>query len=179
MKIEPTTLQRLRDDLLQSGRRPSMVLPAIYEVLTREGKLSPEETMSIARVEPLAETMFLMMAADGVIAEEERDVVRGAIRGLSNEQIRSGTINVMLEGFQARLEAEGRDARLKEIAEALSEDVKEAETAFTLAAAVAFADDDITDEENELINQVASWFGLSEERAEQVLDQLQEEQGED
>ena len=42
------------------------------------GYLTPEEIGSINRVEPLAETMFLMMAADGTIADAERDAVRGA-----------------------------------------------------------------------------------------------------
>ncbi len=173
MKIETTTIRRLRDALIQSGRRPSVVISPAYETLTRQGMLSPEETTALNRVDPLAETMFLMMSADGTISELERDAVRGAIRGLSDNILRSGTINVMLENYQKRLEEQGKDARLHEIAEEIAEEPSEAEGAFALAAAIALADDDVADEENALINQLAEWFGISEERASQILDQLE------
>src|SRR3954467_2236260 len=141
MKIQTATIERLRDALLHSGRRPSMVASSAYETLTREGVLPPEEVGSINRVGPLAETMFLMMAADGTLAEIERDAVRGAIRGLTDDLLRSGTINVMFETYERRLAESGRDARLHEIADEIAEDPNEAEGAFALAAAVALADD--------------------------------------
>src|SRR5258706_802241 len=96
MKLQTTTVSRLRDALLQSGRRPSLVVSSAYETLTREGMLSLEEIGALQRVDPLAETMFLMMAADGTLAEVERDAVRGAIRGLTDNLLRIRTIKVML-----------------------------------------------------------------------------------
>ncbi len=176
MKIQTATIARLRDALLQSGRRPSLVASSAYETLTREGLLTPEEIGSIDRVEPLAETMFLMMAADGTLAETEREAVRGAIRGLTDNLLRTGTINVMLETYAQRLSGSGRDARLQEIAQTIAEDPSEAEGAFALAAAVALADDQVSDEENAFINQLAEWFGIGEERAAEILDQLEEDQ---
>lgn len=176
MKIQTTTIARLRDALLQSGRRPSMVMSSAYETLTRSGLLSPEETAALTRVDPLAETMFLMMAVDGTISEAERDAVRGAIRGLTDNLLRTGTINVMIENYQKRLEAEGRDERLREIADAIADEPTEAEGAFALAAAIALADDVVAEEENEFINQLAEWFGISEARASEILDQLQGDQ---
>jgi len=155
-----------------------MLLSSAYETLTREGLLSPEEAGALNRVDPLAEAMFLMMAADGTLAESERDAVRGAIRGLTDNVLRSGTIKVMLENYQARLEQEGREQRLHQIAEELAEDPQEAEGAFALAAAVALADDNVTDEENAFINQLAEWFGISDERAHEILDQLEEDRQE-
>jgi len=178
MKLETGTIRRLRDALLSSGRRPSMVLSPAYETLTREGLLSQEEMAALTRVDPLAETMFLMMAADGTIGEEERDVVRGAIRGLSDNIIRSGTINVMIENYQKAMEEEGRDERLRQIADEIADEPGEAEGAFSLAAAVALADDEIADEENAFINQLAEWFGISEERANEILDQLDDDTSE-
>jgi len=175
MKIETATIQRLRDALLQSGRRPSMVLSPAYETLARHGMLSPEESSALERVDPLAETMFLMVAADGRVTKEERDAVRGAIRGLANDLLRSGTINVMLEAYERRLREQGRDARLREIADQISEDPHEAEGAFALAAAVALADDAVADEENDLINELAEWFGISDDRASVILDQLEQD----
>lgn len=175
MKLKTATIERLRDALLQSGRRPSVVLSSAYETLTREGLLSPEELSALNRVEPLAEAMFLMMSADGVVAEPERDAVRGAIRGLTDNLLRTGTINVMLETFAQRLHEQGRDARLQEIAAEIAEERSEAEGAFALSAAIALADDQITEEENTFINQLADWFGIPSERAGEILDQLEED----
>lgn len=175
MKIQTATIERLRDALLQSGRRPSTVMSSAYETLTREGLLSPEEANALNRVEPLAEAMFLMMSADGNVAEAERDAVRGAIRGLTDNLLRSGTINVMLENYAQRLSEQGRDARLQEIASEIAEETGEAEGAFALSAAIALADDEIAEEENDFINQLAEWFGISPERAGEILDQLEED----
>ena len=173
MKIRTTTILRLRDAMLESGRRPSVVVSPAYETLARAGLLGMEESTALTRVEPLAETMFLMVAADGKIADEERDALRGAVRGLSDNLLRSGTINVMLENFEKRLSEHGRDERLREIAEELSEHASDAESAFTLAAAVALADDEVHDEEQSFINQLAEWLGISAERAGELLDQLE------
>lgn len=177
MKIETATIARLRDALLQSGRRPSIVVSPAYETLARQGMLSREESAALERVDALGETMYLMMAADGQINAAEKDAVRGAIRGLTGSLLRSGTIDYMLSNYGARLAEQGRDARLHEIAESLSEIPVEAESAFSLAAAIAMADDNVADEENALINQLAEWFGLSRERAEAILDELEEDRG--
>lgn len=175
MKIQTATIERLRDALLQSGRRPSTVLSSAYETLTREGLLSPEEASALNRVDPLAEAMFLMMSVDGKVADEERDAVRGAIRGLTDDLLRSGTINVMLENYERRLREHGKDARLQEIASEIAEETSEAEGAFALSAAIALADDEITEEENAFINQLAEWFGITPERASEILDQLEDD----
>ena len=153
-----------------------MVASSAYETLTREGLLSPDEITALNRVDPLAETMFLMMAADGKLTEDERDAVRGGIRGLTDNGLRTGTINVMLENYQRRLQEDGREERLRQIAETISEEPSEAEGAFALAAAVALADDAIADEENAFINQLAEWFGISPERSAEILDQLDQDQ---
>jgi hypothetical protein len=173
VKLQTKTIERLRDALLQSGRRPSMVASSAYETLTREGLLSPEEVAALNRVEPLAETMFLMMAADGKFTEHEYDAVRGGVRGLTDNVLRTGTINVMLENYQLRLEQEGREERLHQIADAICEEPAEAEGAFALAAAIALADDDVADEENSLINQLAEWLHIAPARASAILDQLE------
>jgi tellurite resistance protein len=173
--IKTRTIERLRDDLRESGRRPSVVLSSAYETLTRAGLLSPEEQAALTRIEPLAEVMFLMMAADGTLAEDEREVLRGAVRGLSDDGIRTGPVNVMLERFEAELTRHGAEARLDELARDLHGDAASAEGAFILAAAVAFADGDVTDAEDALINDLAETFGIDEQRANQLLDRLDED----
>jgi uncharacterized tellurite resistance protein B-like protein len=175
MNIQTATIRRLRDALLQSGRRSEAVESSAYETLTRAGLLSEDEQAAVKRVDPMAETMFLMMSADGKVAEAERDAVRGAIRGLTGSILHDGTIQVMLEAYEEALARDGRKARLKRIGELLSEHESDREGAFALAAAVALADDEVTEEEENLVEQLAGWFGISTERAEKILDQLEED----
>ncbi len=177
MKLENTTIRRLRDALLQTGRRPSIVLSPAFEMLARKNVLSLEERTALTRVEPVAETMYLMAASDGRIGDAERDAIRGAIRGLTGGVLHTGVISVMLESFEERLRDNGRDARLHEIAEEIGEQPSEAEAAFVLAAAVALADDVIGDEENALLNQIAEWFRIPAERTAQLLSELEQDRG--
>lgn len=175
MNIRTATIRRLRDALLQSGRRAEAVESPAYETLTRAGLLSDDEQGALTRVNPMAETMFLMMSADGKVTETERDAVRGAIRGLTGGILHDGTIQVMLEAYEEALARDGRKARLQAIGGSLAGQASDAEGAFALAAAVALADDDVSEEEESLVEQLAKWFGISATRAEQILDQLEED----
>lgn len=178
MKIETATIRRLRDALLKSGRRQAEVVSSAYQTLARAGILTDDEREAVARVSPVAETMFLMMSADGKITVSERDAMRGAIRGLTGDVLQDGTIEVLIESYQRTVQAEGREARLRAIADALADHPADAEGAFALAAAVALADDDVAAEERELVNQMGIWFGISPDRASSILDELEEEKSE-
>lgn len=154
------------------------MVSSAYGTLARAGILTEEERAAVVRVNPLAETMFLMMSADGKITPSERDAMRGAIRGLTGDLLHDGTIDVLIESYQGAAKADGREARLRTIAESLVDHPADAEGAFALAAAVALADDDVAAEERELVNQMAIWFGISPDRAASILDQLEEEKSE-
>ncbi len=171
MKIETATIARLRDALIQRGRRRTEVVSSAEEVLTREGLLSPAENEAIAQVSPMAEVMYLVMAADGRVADAEVDALRGAVRRLTGDLLQDGTVRVMLERFQARLDEEGHAARLADLASQLT-GVEEAEGAFALAAAVALADDRVAPEESALMRELAGAFSISEERVRAILEQL-------
>jgi len=175
MKIETATILRLRDALLESGRRQGAVMSPAYETLARAGLLSDDERTALARVDPLAETLFIMMAADGKITASERDAMRGAIRGLAGDVLHEGTIQVMLEQYEKALANEGREARLRRIGSSLSAQPGAAEGAFALAAAVALADDEVADEERNLVDQIREWLGISSERASIILHQLDDD----
>lgn len=172
MEIRTRTIERLRDALLKSGRKQSNVLSSAFETLARQNLLSEEEQAAVSRVESVAETMFLMMAADEMVAESEIAAVRGAIRGLTGEVLGDGVIKVMIETYALRLKDQGRQARLRSIASSISADTDEAASAFALAAAVALADDEVAPAEMAFLHELASWFGFDEERATAILDQL-------
>src|SRR5690606_60070 len=103
----------------------------------------------------------------------EREVLKGALRNLSGDGVRSVHIESMLDAAQKIVADEGREARMAEVASALREDTARAEVAFVLAAAIAFADNAIADEENEALNALAEALGIDEARANKLLDDVE------
>lgn len=170
--LSNSTVARLRDQLQARGQRPSIVAP--------QANMNPEmlETLNIvAEYGPLCEAMYLMMSADGKIGNDEREVLKGALRNLSGDTIRSTQIESMLDDAGKRVVDQGREARMREVVSALHEDRARAEVAFVLAAAIAFADNAIADEENETLNDLAEGLGIDEHRANELLDDVEKDLG--
>lgn len=167
--LSNSTLARLRDQLQARGQRPSVVPPP---------GVSPENAELLAIVTeygPLCEAMYLMMSADGKVSDEEREVLRGALRNLSGDAIRSAHIESMLDTAGKTVAEEGRETRMHAIIDGLKEDKARAEVAFVLAAAIAFADNAIADEENETLNALAEGLGIDEARANELLDDVEKD----
>ena len=78
---------------------------------------------------------------------------------------------------QERRRAKGATARLQDVIAMLHEDRARAEVAFVLAAAIAFADNAIADEENETLNAFAEGLGIDEARANELLDSVEADLG--
>jgi uncharacterized tellurite resistance protein B-like protein len=166
--LSNSTIARLRDQLRATGQRPSIAMG--------DGPLSPEAAeLATAKAEygPISEAMYLMMSADGKITSEEREVLKGALRNLSGEAVRSVYIEAMLDEAAKVAEEQGRETRLREVLGTLQEDRSRAEVAFVLAAAIAFADNAIADEENETLNVFAEGLGIDESRANELLDTVE------
>lgn len=165
--LSNSTLSRLRDQLRARGQRISVALPAgaTPDVI--------EQTSLAAEYGTLAEAMFLMMSSDGEVSQEEREVLRGALRNLSSDALRTAHIEAMLDDAAKKLAEHGREARFAEIIAELKEDRDRAEVAFVLAAAIAFADNTIADEENEAISSLAEGLGIEEARANELLDAVE------
>jgi tellurite resistance protein len=163
--LSNSTLARLRDQLRATGQRPSVIAPS--------PNMTPDavEMMQIlAEYGPLCEAMYLMMSADGKVTNDEREVLKGALRNLSGDGLRTAHIEAMLDAAAKHVADEGRDKRLQEIIDTLHEDKVRAEVAFVLAAAIAFADNAIADEENDTLNMIAEGLGIDESRANELLD---------
>ena len=165
--LSNSTIARLRDQLQARGQRPSIVT---------DPSMPPEsvELMNLlSEYGPLCEAMYLMMSADGRISTEEREVLKGALRNLSGDTIRGAQIDAMLDHATKQVTDQGRDARMKDVIHQLHEDKARAEVAFVLAAAIAFADNAIADEENETLSAFAEGLGIDELRAEELLDSVE------
>jgi DnaJ-domain-containing protein 1 len=166
--LSNSTIARLRDQLRTRGQRPSVAIG--------DAPLTPDDaelaTVS-AEYGPICEAMYLMMSADGSVSVEEREVLKGALRNLSGDTLRSVHIEAMLDKSAQATQIEGRDARLRDVIGMLHEDAARAEVAFVLAAAIAFADNAIADEENETLNAFAEGLGIDESRANELLDSVE------
>ncbi len=166
--LSNSTIARLRDQLRASGQRVSVALG--------DGPLTAEAAeLATAKAEygPISEAMYLMMSADGKISVEEREVLKGALRNLSGDTIRSVYIEAMLDEAAQAAAEQGRETRLNDVLGTLREDAARAEVTFVLAAAIAFADNAIADEENDTLNMFAEGLGIGESRANELLDTVE------
>ncbi len=164
--LSNSTVARLRDKLRLRGQRQSIAAVG--------GDLEALEAAAVSsQYGPICEAMYLMMSADGTVSPEEREVLRGALRNLSEDSIRTGQIDAMLDAAAKGVAEQGRDARLQEVIDQLEGDPARAEVAFVLAAAIAFADSAIADEENETLDRFAEGLGIDEARANQLLDSVE------
>lgn len=167
--LSSSTIARLRDQLRTRGQRPSIALPEGSSLTPDAAELAA----AAAEFGPFCEAMYLMMSADGTVSQEEHDVLKGALRNLSGDAVRSGHIDALLEQAAKNVTDQGRDARLREVIAQLHDDPARSEVAFVLAAAIAFADSAIADEENETLNQFAEGLGIDEHRADELLNSVE------
>jgi tellurite resistance protein len=168
--LSSSTLARLRDQLRTRGQRPSVAAPDVPLSADAAAALN-----LVAEYGPLCEAMYLMMSADGHVTNDEREVLRGALKNLSGETLRSAQIETLLDLATKNVAEHGRDTRMREVIAGLHEDPARAEVAFVLAAAIAFADNAIADEENETLNLLAEGLGIEEARANELLDAVEQD----
>jgi tellurite resistance protein len=172
IELNATTLKRIRDHLLDLGQPPST---HFLRASDGDDPFQGDE-VAAARFEALFEAMFLMVVADGKVTDGEREVMRGAMRTLTGSRIRTSHIDRLFEDCKAR-GSQSSAERLAAIADTLKEDPVLTEAAFSLSAAIAFADSEIQDEENALVNDLADALGLDSDRAEQLLNELEDDAG--
>ena len=120
----------------------------------------------------LCEAMYLVMAADGIIGGEERDVIRGALREL-DDRIRSRHIDAMLGAVAEALAREGWEARFRAVGDSIREDPVRAETALLLAAAVTYADGQVAPQESDVMYGLMTALGVTEARVIELVSSLE------
>lgn len=153
MNIDREAVRRVRDQLLEHAVAEG---PVLAEAMLR-------------RLEPFAETMYLVMMADGASAAEERRALMAALSVLSDAAIPEDALNGMIGRFAARVDEHGMEACLARIGGGLGSDREDRDTAFTLAAVAALADDRVDVSENRVLRQVQEHLGLSDRRVAELL----------
>jgi len=167
--LSTSTVVRLRDQLRAAGQKASV------EVRSGEPLSADDRAVVEAEYGPFLEAMYLMMSADGEIQAEEREVLSGALRNLSGGTLDGDLVDRMLETATRAAKTEGRPARLKTVTADLARDKARAEVAFVLAAAIAFADNTIADEEDDTLDALAEGLGIDESRAGDLLEAVEKD----
>jgi uncharacterized tellurite resistance protein B-like protein len=167
--LSNSTISRLRDQLRKRGQKPQLTLP---ENVTAD---RAETFRLLEDYGPLCDAMYMMMSADGSVSASELEVLTGALRNLSGDTLRALHIDALLEAAAKKTAEDGREKRMQDIILALQQDTTRGEVAFVLAAAIAFADNAIADQEHEVLNQFAEGLGIDEERADELLESVEED----
>lgn len=155
-------IERLRDKLLARGR-PTLSPPRPDGTPAPPLRDATPELAALAdRVRPFAEVMYLVLAADAKIGEHERDVLRGALRSLTEGALSSAALDEMLEQFERKRARDGWELRLDELASQLYSDRADARLALGLATAAADTEDGIGPDERAVIVALAQRLRVSE-----------------
>jgi hypothetical protein len=158
-------LEGLRDRLQQLGTRNSMRFPSasldLIEIMT-----------TLEKYGPMCEAMYLMMASDGKVLNVERAVLRGALEVIGKGQVRTAHMEAMLDAAAKASANQGTEKRLEAVIEALAGDPVKSEMTVVLCAAVAVADDKVTEEEHRLLERLASGLGITVQAADRLLSDL-------
>jgi hypothetical protein len=157
-------MERLREKLLSRG------LPSYRPPPLACDAPKPELTELVHRVRPFAEAMYLVIAADSEIAERERDVLRGALRILTDGALSSTVMESLLREFESARARDGSDLRLDAVASALYADPADAELALGLAIAAGEVDHGLDAREQVLVFALAERLGISRSRVDAMLE---------
>jgi uncharacterized tellurite resistance protein B-like protein len=155
VKLDAKRVERLRRQLEQRGA-PSIAPRSFHQT-------DPETAAAYLRVRPFAEAMFLVMSADGQIDEQERDVLRGAVRILTNAQLGGSATDALLDELEHDVARDGREARLDRVASELWFEREDRELAIALMAAMATADDEVGQSEIDAIIELAERLGVEQQ----------------
>jgi uncharacterized membrane protein YebE (DUF533 family) len=161
-----TRIERLRDQLLRQGR-PSMVPAPWPPAEAQRGAAN----VLYGRLRPIAEAMYLVMAADSQIGDPERATLRGALRMLTEGKLSSAAMEAMLAEFGRDLANDGRELRLDAVASTLYGDAADVELALALVAAAALADGQAGEAERSTIEALAERLGVPAERMRSLIEQ--------
>lgn len=163
MNIDGHAIRRLRDFLLND-----------IEIAAPDGSGAATAAPPVLRrLEPFAETMYVVMMADQDSASAERQALNAAMRVLADGALAQVQIEALLDDFDQRLRSQGSEARLAHIGALLGRDREDRETAFALGAVAALADRRFDARENQALKWAQASLGLSDVQVTRILDAME------
>ncbi len=165
MNLDTATIQRLRDALLDAGRTE-------HAAANPPGTAIDHRDETLQRFSPFAQIMFLVAMVDGHEDAAELTALRGAMHMLTANQLSDDALVDIYQRCKHDLSELGLHTYLERIGSGLARDRMDRETAFSLAAAVALADDEVHGTETELMSDIAEYLGISDSAAKRLLEAL-------
>lgn len=160
MNLDTAAVNRLRSHLLEEETlQPDVVVS--------------EQTLDavMQRIEPFAEIMYLVMAADLDFAAAEKSILLNALSLLCDHAIPTTHLESLIDGIHQREPADEAIEQHIQLAAARIGSVREdREVAFLLAAVIAMADSHVEDVERQVVQWVREYLGISRSRMAQLLD---------
>jgi tellurite resistance protein len=168
-------IERLRDKLLSRGQ-PTLHPPAPAATPTSASAHSwtPELAALTERVRPFAEVMYLVLTADTSISPREHNVLRGALRSLTEGALSSEALGEMMRAFERHVQRDGVELRLDQLASILCTDRADARLALGLATAAADTDCGVGNEERAIIEALAERLNIRDEELQALLHETEE-----
>ncbi len=162
-------------ELIRSGSHEAAV--RAYAKSLSQAPLSEAERHLAQETEACIECMYLMAAADGEVASNERLQLSASVRAMIEPFDAGGAaelalpllkLNEKIDEFSGLLTEQGLERRIASVAERL--ETPEARClAFCLAAAVAFVDDFVAAGEVTTIDDFARALGLGPDESQYLL----------
>lgn len=165
MSIPTRTIDRLKSRLASHVERPSAEFRSPVEGFPSENPFAVDATV-LYELEAIFEAMYLAMAADGDVADVERELLAATMTALSGGRIRAIQIEQMIDEFGERLREGGLDERLAFVGDSLRASPLAAEAAWALAAAIVDADGRVLASELALLGRLAEALALDAARVE-------------
>jgi tellurite resistance protein len=165
INFDTASMRKLRAHLLDLSGQP--VAPLYGGRRAMEN--SPEEQAIVERFLPFAELFHLVGMSDGRFDSRERSVTLGAFLALTGGRVQAATLRRAQQQLEDRCAGCDVDERLEYVCARLATDREDAELAFTLASAVALADERVDAGENELLERLARWLRISPRRIVELL----------
>lgn len=172
MNIDTEAIRRLRDHLLTSPELSSVDTGSHDVAEAHEARATFKKAI-LMRVKPFAETMYLVMVCDQSSDAMERKTLISAIALLTDSQLDIHDIEDLLEEFDLNVRQIGIEARLAQLGTWICADADDRETAFSLGAVVALADERVDPRENDALQLVRKYYGISDRRAAGILGSME------
>lgn len=117
-----------------------------------------ERLQDEAFLEAAVTTAFLVAAADGNQSEQEYDALLDRLEILGG--VDRDRIDELLTTVSNDVEANGFEGRVARVSDLINQDKAAAEASLMLGIAIALADDNVSDEERDIANQLSTATGL-------------------
>ena len=132
-----------------------VAMSSITKLLPGGGAISSNEAC-----ENVLELAFLMSAVDGHLADEELEAFRELVTCARGRSTTKADVDDLLERYVVTAHSVGVDERMREVAKAIPDDLRE--TAFKVAIGLSLVDSDASEFEYEMIAVLARELELGD-----------------